>query len=98
MTEVPMPKLSMNMSEGVVIEWLVEDGERVEPDQEIAEIESDKATSVLEAPASGTIAIAAGAGEQVEVGTSIATISSDGEAERSEADRGPREPSQSQTV
>lgn len=92
-----MPKLSMNMSEGIVIEWFVEDGEHVEADREIVEIESEKSTAVLEAPASGTISIATDAGEREEVGTSLATIDSEEDGGAGGADRGPREPSRSLT-
>lgn len=74
MTDVPMPKLSMNMSEGTVVEWLVEDGAMVEEGQEIAEIESEKSTAVIDAPASGVVSIAVEAGERVEVGVPLATI------------------------
>jgi 2-oxoglutarate dehydrogenase E2 component (dihydrolipoamide succinyltransferase) len=54
--------------------WLVEDGDHVEKYQEIAEIESDKATLPLTAVHAGKIAILVKAGEQVAVGTVLCTI------------------------
>ena len=43
-TEIRMPRLSDSMTEGTIISWLVKDGEVVAADQEIVEIETDKAT------------------------------------------------------
>lgn len=74
MVDIPMPKLSMNMSHGVVVEWLVDDGADVEEDQDVAEVESEKSTAVVEAPASGTLSIAVQAGENVPVGESIGSV------------------------
>ena len=81
MTEVPMPKLSMNMSEGEIIEWLVEDGDEVEENQPICEIESEKTSSTVEAPTSGTISIEVGAGQSVQAGAIVATIGSTDESQ-----------------
>jgi 2-oxoglutarate dehydrogenase E2 component (dihydrolipoamide succinyltransferase) len=54
--------------------WLVEDGDHVEKDQEIAEIESDKATLPLVASHPGKISVLVKAGESVAVGTILCTI------------------------
>ena len=43
-TEIRMPRLSDSMTEGTIISWLVQDGETVAADDEIVEIETDKAT------------------------------------------------------
>jgi pyruvate dehydrogenase E2 component (dihydrolipoamide acetyltransferase) len=87
MTDVTMPKLSMNMSRGVVSEWLVEDGDAVEAGQDLLEVESEKAASVVEAPAGGTVELAVEAGSEVAVGSVLATI---GEA----AESGPGDPAE----
>ncbi len=54
--------------------WLVADGDTVEKDQEVAEVDSDKATLSISAPESGVLKILHPAGEQVKVGEVIATI------------------------
>ncbi len=71
---VAMPRLSDSMEEGTIVNWLVEDGQVVERGQEIVEIETDKATMVYEAPASGPLWILAGSEETVVVGDPIASI------------------------
>ena len=54
--------------------WLVADGDFVERDQEVAEVDSDKATLSISAPETGIIRILFPAGDQVKVGEVIATI------------------------
>ena len=50
-----MPKLGMDMEEGTILRWLKKEGDAVKEGEVIAEIETDKASMELEAPASGTI-------------------------------------------
>lgn len=54
-TEVYMPKNGMDMTEGTIIRWLKEEGDPVEKDEPIMEIETDKITMESEAPASGIL-------------------------------------------
>ena len=54
-TQILMPALSPTMEEGTLAKWLVKAGDRVEPGQVIAEIETDKATMELEAEQAGVI-------------------------------------------
>ena len=51
-----MPKLGMNMTEGTIVTWFVQEGEQVQAGQAIVAIETDKATQDVEAPASGIMA------------------------------------------
>lgn len=74
MTDVRMPSLSMNMTVGEIIEWLVADGDTVEEGDDLVEIESEKSVAVIDAPDSGTVSIAVSEGERVDVGTVIASI------------------------
>ena len=53
--EVFMPKMTDNMSEGIVVNWLVKDGDHVERGQPIMEVETDKAIMEIEAASSGVI-------------------------------------------
>ena len=57
LVEVRVPSPGESITEVQVAEWLVEDGEYVEKDQDIVEIDSDKATLPLASPADGTIYI-----------------------------------------
>ncbi|HYB99769.1 MAG TPA: dihydrolipoamide acetyltransferase family protein [Candidatus Limnocylindrales bacterium] len=74
--EVAMPKLSDSMTEAAVIAWLCKEGDPVRQGDAIAEIETEKSTVDLEAPADGVLArILVEAGqEQVPVGTVLALI------------------------
>jgi pyruvate dehydrogenase E2 component (dihydrolipoamide acetyltransferase) len=53
---IAMPKLGINMIEGTIVSWLVAEGEEIQAGQVIMEIETDKATQEVEAPAGGTLA------------------------------------------
>ena len=68
MIEIKIPSPGESITEVEISNWLVENGDYVEKDQEIAEIESDKATLPLMAAESGKIEILAPAGETIEVG------------------------------
>jgi len=68
MIDVKIPSPGESISEVEIASWLVENGDYVEKDQEIAEIESDKATLPLVAEESGTIEILAPEGESIAVG------------------------------
>ena len=54
-TEVYMPKNGMDMTEGTIIRWLKKEGDPVEKDEPIMEIETDKITMESEAPAAGIL-------------------------------------------
>lgn len=54
-TEVYMPKNGMDMTEGTIIQWLKNEGDAVERDEPIMEIETDKITMESESPASGVL-------------------------------------------
>jgi len=74
MPEIIMPRLSDSMQEGTILRWLKANGDEVARDQELVEIETDKATMTYEAEAAGILAIIVGEGETVPVGTVIARI------------------------
>ncbi len=75
--KVPSPGESI--SEVEIVEWLVKDGDYVEQDQSIAEIDSDKATLELPAEKSGVIRILVEDGEIVTVGDVVCTIDTSAE-------------------
>src|SRR3954452_12942250 len=72
MAEILMPKLSDSMEEGTIVRWLVADGAEVRRGEELAEIETDKATMTYEAEAAGTLRIVAPEGGTIAIGDVIA--------------------------
>ena len=72
--EMLVPSPGESISEVEIAEWLVEDGDYVEKDQAIAEIDSDKATLELPAEQSGKIKIIVAEGETVAVGDVVCLI------------------------
>lgn len=82
--EMKVPSPGESITEVEIAEWLVQDGDYVEKDQAIAEVDSDKATLELPAEASGTITLKAEEGDAVEVGAVVCLI--DTSAEKPEGD------------
>src|SRR5918997_6822932 len=76
-SDVTMPRLSDSMEEGTIIKWLVSEGDEVKKGQEIAEIETDKATMTYEADEEGVFHPVAGEGDTLPIGEVIATIGED---------------------
>ncbi|MBW6534796.1 MAG: 2-oxoglutarate dehydrogenase complex dihydrolipoyllysine-residue succinyltransferase [Mariniphaga sp.] len=74
MVEVKVPSPGESITEVEIGTWLVEDGAVIQKDQEIAEVESDKATLTIVAAEAGKIAIKSAEGETVEVGAIVCTI------------------------
>lgn len=75
-----MPQLSDTMTEGTVVKWHKKEGDKVKSGEEIADIETDKATMPMESFEAGTLAhIAAPEGAKVKVGGLIAVVAKTGE-------------------
>ena len=73
--DVELPRLADTLVEGTVVRWLKSAGDSVRKGEPLAEIDTDKVSSELEAPADGVLAeILVPAGETVEVGRVIARI------------------------
>ena len=75
--EMKVPSPGESITEVEIAEWLVQDGDYVEKDQAIAEVDSDKATLELPAEASGIITLKAEEGDAVEVGAVVCLIDMD---------------------
>ncbi|MEI6677191.1 MAG: 2-oxoglutarate dehydrogenase complex dihydrolipoyllysine-residue succinyltransferase [Mariniphaga sp.] len=75
--EIKIPSPGESITEVEIGKWLVEDGTLVNKDQEIAEIESDKATLSLIASASGKLKILFNEGQRIAVGTVVCTLDTD---------------------
>jgi 2-oxoglutarate dehydrogenase E2 component (dihydrolipoamide succinyltransferase) len=78
--EMKVPSPGESITEVEIAQWLVADGDYVEKDQAIAEVDSDKATLELPAEVSGTITLKAEEGDAVEVGAVVCLIDTEGEA------------------
>jgi pyruvate dehydrogenase E2 component (dihydrolipoamide acetyltransferase) len=79
-SDVIMPALGMAQETGKVVRWLKQDGESVEKGEALLEVETDKVTVEIEAPAGGTLAaVTAPDGAEVPVGTVIAVVLAAGE-------------------
>lgn len=79
--EMKVPSPGESISEVEIAAWLVETGDYVEKDQEIAEVDSDKATLALPAEVSGIIKIVVEEGDTVAVGDVVCIIDTDGVGE-----------------
>jgi len=74
MLEMKVPSPGESITEVEIAQWLVQDGDYVEKDQAIAEVDSDKATLELPAEASGVITLKAEEGDAVAVGAVVCLI------------------------
>ncbi len=75
--EMKVPSPGESITEVEIASWLVKDGDYVEKDQAIAEVDSDKATLELPAEASGIITLKAEEGDTVAVGDVVCIIDTD---------------------
>lgn len=93
--EMKVPSPGESITEVEIASWLVKDGDYVEKDQAIAEVDSDKATLELPAEASGIITLKAEEGDTVAVGQVVCLIDTDakkpGDAGASNKDDGGKE-------
>ncbi len=93
--EMKVPSPGESITEVEIATWLVEDGDYVEKDQAIAEVDSDKATLELPAEASGTITLKAEEGDAVAVGAIVCLIDTsaakpEGDAPKTEKEEAPK--------
>ena len=72
--EIKVPSPGESISEVQLAAWLVEDGQQVDKDQDVVEIDSDKATLSVAAPEEGKIKLLAAEGDTLAVGSVMATI------------------------
>lgn len=73
-----LPDIGEGISEAEIVAWHVKLGDRVEEDQSVADMMTDKATVEMESPVSGTIVELAGeVGDQVPIGAALMVIETD---------------------
>src|SRR5919112_24466 len=79
-TSVTMPRLGESVTEGTVTRWLKQEGERVEADEPLLEVSTDKVDTEIPSPAAGVLSrIVVGEDETADVGSELAIIAGDGE-------------------
>jgi len=82
-----MPDVGEGVAEAEVVEWHVKVGDRVEEDQHIVDVMTDKATIDIESPVSGTVTTLAGeVGDVVAIGAMLLVIETEGEVCEEEAE------------
>lgn len=72
--EMAIPQLGVTMAEGVLSNWLVEDGSAVVAGQPVYLLETDKTETEIEAPAAGIVRFRVAAGSTYPVGAVVAEI------------------------
>src|ERR671934_2170907 len=79
-TPVKMPELGESISEGTITRWLKQEGDRVEADEPLFEVSTDKVDTEVPSPVAGVLkSIKVQADETVQVGAELAEIEQDGE-------------------
>jgi len=84
MTDIQVPNVGESISEVTIARWIKNDGDYVEMDEAIAELESDKATFELNAETAGTLSIKVQGGEDVNVGDVVCSIDESAEVPASQ--------------
>lgn len=79
-TDVVVPEVGESVSGGILASWLKEDGESVAEGDELFELETDKATLSVPAPADGVLSIQVGEDTEVQVGQTVAAVDTEGAA------------------
>ncbi|HYV50479.1 MAG TPA: biotin/lipoyl-containing protein, partial [Dongiaceae bacterium] len=95
-TDIKIPELGENIESAEVLSVLVQAGQKIEKDQPLIELETDKATAEVPSEASGTVKeVLVKAGQSVKVGETILRLESADEGVPSRASEAPREASRS---
>ncbi len=77
-TDIIMPQLGESIAEGTIVKWLIKPGGRVEKDQSLLEVETDKVSLEIPSPASGVLSeVLVQEGDTVPVGTTVARLDSE---------------------
>src|SRR5919199_4627341 len=77
---VTMPRLGESITEGTITRWLKQEGERVEANEPLLEVSTDKVDTEIPSPAAGVLSrIVVGEDETADVGSELAIIAGEGE-------------------
>jgi 2-oxoglutarate dehydrogenase E2 component (dihydrolipoamide succinyltransferase) len=72
--DIKVPSVGESISEGTLARWLKHDGEQVQMDEPVLELETEKATTEIAAPAAGTLHVAVPEGQTVAIGATVGQI------------------------
>ncbi|MFG0306819.1 MAG: 2-oxoglutarate dehydrogenase complex dihydrolipoyllysine-residue succinyltransferase [Phycisphaerales bacterium JB040] len=78
-TPITMPEAGESVVSGILSSWLKNDGDRVERDETVAEVETDKITVELLAPASGVLKRTVSEGDEIEIGQAVGEVDENGD-------------------
>ena len=85
--EFKLPDIGEGIAEAEIVQWHVKVGDRVEEDQQLADMMTDKATVEMESPVAGTVLEVAGeVGDQIAIGSVLVVIETEGEAASQDGD------------
>jgi 2-oxoisovalerate dehydrogenase E2 component (dihydrolipoyl transacylase) len=91
--EFKLPDIGEGIAEAEIVAWHVKVGDRVEEDQQLADMMTDKATVEMESPVAGTVVEVAGeVGDQIPIGSVLVVLETDGEASASAEGSGEETP------
>lgn len=79
-TPITMPEAGESVVSGILSSWLKSDGEHVERDETVAEVETDKITVELLAPAAGVLKRTVSEGDEIEIGQAVGEVDENGTA------------------
>lgn len=88
---VKVPSVGESIVEGTIVRWLKQDGDAVRADEPLFELETEKATGEVPAPAAGVLKITVPEGEKVAIGAVVGRIDTDGKAATAPAKKPLRE-------
>ena len=77
---ITVPGVGESIAEGILARWLKPDGSTVKSGEPLFELETDKASNVVPAPASGVLAIDVNEGETVQIGAAVGSVDPNGNA------------------
>ena len=90
MTQLIMPKMGESVAEATILKWLKKEGDRIEADEPVLEIATDKVDSEVPSPAAGILSKRMfEEGQVVKVGQVIAMIAAEGETSTAEITKAP---------
>jgi 2-oxoisovalerate dehydrogenase E2 component (dihydrolipoyl transacylase) len=94
-----LPDIGEGIAEAEIVAWHVRVGDRVEEDQSIADMMTDKATVEMESPVSGTVVELAGeVGDQVAIGAALVVIETEADVDTAEVAAAPLSPEQAKVA
>jgi 2-oxoisovalerate dehydrogenase E2 component (dihydrolipoyl transacylase) len=94
-----LPDIGEGISEAEIVAWHVAVGDRIEEDQQIADMMTDKATVEMESPVSGVVVELAGeVGDQVSIGAALVVIETDAAEADGDVQAAPETPAQAETA